>query len=697
MKRKIIALILLLALTLTGCKKNKNDTPNDENLGGDESSYGEDLKDLGVYDGLFDGTSYDVHVTCVSGTPGCYTLENGVLKFTTLSAESVYSVSGKLSGSIVIDVGDTQKLELELTGLSLVSDSINPITVLSGDKVSIQAKKGTENFIYDTRPAITEDDTASLSGAIHSEVDLEIGGKGSLTVVSENNNGIHSKKDLQVQNLSLTVTATDNALKGNDSVSLENATAIIISTKGDGVKTSNSDISGKGNQRGTVTISGGNYEIYSACDGIDAAYDVVINDNASLAIYTDKYSNYSEEITATSENLFYIRFNYSDYKYSVKYYNSDSDYTWVNCEHHSTVSGGRYSYYYYSFPKNDSYSKIQFFMYSSDMEQGQDSDYFVCSDYITPSTAYDTIALTARGSSLYYDWTNYTTTVSGGMGGPGGPGGMGPGGMDAGNTDKGDHSTKGIKAANEITVNDGKITIKSYDDAIHANSDTTLENGQTPKGAVTINGGNITLYSNDDGIHADGDLVVNDGNITIQNCYEGIEGTTVSILGGNISVISRDDGINATATSGTSITIGGGTLYVYAGGDGIDSNSRTSYSGIAFNGGKLLIITTSGGNSAIDSEQGYSYSGGSVVAIMPRGGMSHEATSCQTFSSIGRTNNLSLTKGEYLVSEIGGDTLTYNLPVTMSALVITLGDSGASAAVKSSSNKNLSEGQFLWE
>ena len=710
MRRKIVALILLLALTLTGCSKKENDKGNNqnspiiggggsqnnnENIGDENSSFGEDLKDLGAYDGFFEGQTSDVVVKFVSGTPGCYKLENNVLTFTGLRANSVYSISGKLSGNIVIDVGDQYKLDLELNGLSLVSNSTNPIMVLSGNRVSLQAKKGTENFIYDTRAAISEDDTTSLSGAIHSDVDLELAGKGKLSVVSENNNGIHSKKDLFLKNLSLTVSCKDNALKGNDSVSLDAVTATLIATAGDGIKTTNSDISDKGNQRGIVSILGGVCDIYAACDGIDASYDVVVDGaDTKLNIYTDKYSNYSEEVTAVSKNIYYIRFNSSSYKYSIKYYNSDNDVLWVNADYHSAVQGGRTKYYYYSFPKNDSYSKLQLFVYSSTMEQGQENNYVVTSDYITLSNVYDTIALSGYANSIYYDWTNYTTTVSGG--GFGGPGGMGPGGME-GNNDKGGHSTKGIKAANEITINNGEINIKSYDDAIHVKNDTPLENGQTPKGNLTINGGNLTICSNDDGLHADGNLSVNGGNVNILNSYEGIEAYIVKFFGGNVSIVSKDDGVNATATSETSITVGGESLYVYAGGDGIDSNSRVSYNGIAFTGGKTLIISTSGGNSAIDSESGYSYTGGSVVAIMPRGGMSNEATHCQNFSSIGKSTNLSLTKGGYLVCKIGNDSLTVNMPVSLSAMIITLGNSSASVNTNNSSSHNLSEGEFIWE
>lgn len=702
MKLRIVALILLCALLLTACKRDNggnNDggftPPGGSPNGGiadDNSSYGESLEELGAMDGFFDGSACDIDVVCISGTQGCYNIEGNTLSFTALAEDSVYLVSGRLCGNIVIDIGETHKLELELQNFSLVSNETNPITILSGDKVSIQAKKDSESFIYDTRPAISEDDTASLSGAIHSEVDLEISGKGRLSVVSSNNNGIHSKKDLSVKNLDLTVSCKDNALKGNDSVSLEAVKAILIASLGDCIKTTKSDISEKGNQRGSVSFLGGSYELYAACDGIDAAYDVIIDGaDTYLNIYTDKYSNYSERVTDVSESEFYIRFSYSEYKYSVMYYNSDSDYLWVDAEYHSTASGSRGDYYYHSFPKNNDYSKLRFFMYSSDMEQGQDGEYVVCSDYITPSETYDTISLSVRGGYIYYDWTNYSTTVNKPAFGPG------PGGMGGGNTEKGDHSTKGVKANNEIIINDGAINVKSYDDAFHVKNDSTLENGASALGNLSVNGGYITIYSNDDGIHADGIVTVNDGRINILHSYEGIEGNNVRFFGGSIRVNSNDDGVNATATSGASITIGGGVLYIYCGGDGVDSNSRTSYGGISFTGGRTLIISTSGGNSAIDSESGYSYTGGSVVAIMPNGAMTNEATKCENFYEIAKKSTLSMTEGKYLVCEIGDDKLTVNMPVTISGYVIILGDSEATATTHSSSSHTLSKGEFVWE
>ncbi len=686
MKKTPVLLILAIALCLlVGCgtlsdpnNEEGKSTSGDEasipntDLGDDDDSFGDAIYDTGIYDGYFEEEDADVNIRCVAGTNNAYSLNGTTLTFSGISEDTVYSISGRLKGSIVIDIVEDHKLELELTGFSLVSTEDNPIQVKNGNKVTITAKKDTENYIYDMREAVDETDTSRAKGAIYSEVDLQIGGRGSLSVVSENNNGIHTKDDLEVKNLTLSVSCEDNALKGNDSVEITSGTIILISKSGDGIKTENSDVSSKGNQRGTVSITEANITIYAACDGIDASYNAVVDgDNTVLNIYTDKYSTYSKEVTATSGSDYYIRFTSNEYSYSVKYYNSDSDHEWVNATYHSKASGGRTSYYYYSFPKKAEYDKMQFFIYSSDMEPGQDSEYLVASDYLTPNTTYDTFALSSRGNSLSYTWTNYTTNVQDGMGGWGGPGWGGPGGMGDGNSDKGDHSTKGIKAANEIVINAGSVSIKSYDDALHADNSATLENNEMALGNITISGGNVILYSNDDGIHAENIVCVKGGNVDIKNSYEGVEGAEILVSGGNVSVYAKDDGMNSTATSGTGITLSGGYVYIYCTGDGIDSNSRTSYAGISFEGGDAVIISDSGMNSAIDTEQGYKYTEGSIVAIMPNGGMSSEARHCQDFSSVGTSKNMNLSNGSKLT--ISGDlNKTITMPCSINGLVIIL-------------------------
>lgn len=495
-------------------------------------------------------------ISCSEGTNNCWSFDGQTLTFSGLTADTVCSISGSFNGQIVIDGGDDYKFELEMCGLTLYSGEQNPITILSGDKVTLTAKKETKNYIYDTREAVSDDDETAYSAAVYAKCDLELAGKGELTVISSNNNGIHTKDDLKVKNLTLSVTCEDNALKGNDSVSITGGILTLIAKSGDGIKTKNSDISSKGKQRGTVTISGGTVNIYAACDGIDAAYDADISDDTIVNIYTDSYSPYSK-ISAggnAGDGNFPSGTEVPDFPSGGKPDMPDDS---GNSGTDSNGNGGG------NFGGNGGFGGNGSF-----------------------------------GGNGGFGGGNF-----GGGGRPGGQGGQG--GMNDGNSEKGDYSTKGIKADNEIHISGGTITVNSYDDAIHANGGDALENGEIATGNILISGGTLTLFTKDDGVHADGTLTVSGGKIEITGSYEGLEGTFVAVTGGDISIVSSDDGINATTTSGAGITFEGGTVYIYAGGDGIDSNSRTSYQGILFAGGNITVISTSGGDSSIDTEQGY--------------------------------------------------------------------------------------------
>ena len=687
-----------------GSTDNSSDNQGSESSGDGNNQTGGGSGEVEVFPDEEEETVVETssfYVECLSGTKKCYTYDGTTLTFTAIGEETEYSIYGEMNGNIVIDVGDDYKFTLEMHGFAMSTADINPITVLSGDEVSIKAKKGYENFIYDNRGAIDSADTTLYSAAIYSLVDLELAGKGALTVVSKNNNGIHTKDDLQVKNLTLSVKCVDNALKGNDGVEIENATTTLAATGGDCIKTTNSHINETtGNQKGTVYISGGTHNLYAACDGIDAAYNVLVEDSADSAavlnIFTDKYSSYSDEVTEVTQSTYYLRYSNNTYRFSVRYCNSSTgEYKWVNAsDTYETVSsssnrpGGSSTYYYYTFEKLSDYDKLAVYMYSADQEQGQADSYYACSSDKTINASYDTVSLSYRQSSLSVSWTSYgSSSNSGGMGG----------GMQDGNTDKGEYSTKGIKAANEITISSGTVTIKAYDDAIHANNDGgTLENGAEPTGNVTISGGTVTVSSNDDGLHADGNMLISGGTVKVLSSYEGIEGAYITVSDGSVSVISSDDGFNGTVTSGAAITISGGKVYVYAGGDGIDSNSTTSKGAIVFSGGDTVVICTSNGNSAIDSDGGYTQSGGRVIAIMPSGGMSSESTNG---NSVGMTtkSSVSLSSGGYATVSVDSvNVVTVKIPSNLTAFVVYLGSSNANISSATSTSESLDANGVYW-
>ena len=130
-----------------------------------------------------------------------------------------------------------------------------------------------------------------------------------------------------------------------------------------------------------------------------------------------------------------------------------------------------------------------------------------------------------------------------------------------------------------------------------------------------------------------------------------------------------------------------------AGGDGVDSNSRTQYGGILFAGGRSVIISTGRADSSIDTERGYSYTGGYVVGIGLSGGMGNESTMCRNFSSFGKKATLNLASGSYL--DISG-IVSVKMPSAMNALVVLLGST--SAEIASGSQPSALDGNGVaWE
>lgn len=692
MSKIIKYLTLIFALTLCSCNFNINNRPNgrppfnnDQNIDVEEPDRKED-DTINANPGEVE-VSTDYKITYISGTNNAYSISENTITFNEITNDSIYQITGSLEGNIVIDIKNDYKLELELNGFVLSSKDVNPITILSGNEIKLTAKNGTVNYIYDYREKIDDTDSTKYSACIYSLVDLDLSGKGKLEVYSENNNGIHTKDDLKVKNLSLDVVCMDNALKGNDSVIIESGVVKLVAKAGDGIKTTNSHINSNENQKGTINIQSASVEVYAACDGIDSSYDVVIdNDNAIVNIYTDKYSGYSDVVTDTTEGFYYIRTSSSVYNYSIKYLNSQTgEYQWENASYSSQI--GRY--YYYKINKPVNFDKLILYIYASNQTLGQENSYYK-SYSMTINNSYDTLSLSSSRNTC--SWTNYSTSTQ-----SQGPGGFG--GMNEGNTDKGDYSTKGIKADNQIIITAGEIKINSYDDSIHANSETTLENGKVPLGNITISGGNLTLYSNDDGIHAEGTLLVSGGNIAVTNSYEGAEGLYVKVTGGSLAIVSKDDGINATITTGEAITLSGGNIYIYASGDGIDANTTTSYSGIIFSGSNVVVVSTSGGNSAIDTERGFTYKSGKVLAIMPGNAMVSESSNCSNFSSIGtKKTSLSLTQNNYISITVDGSVVcNLKLPTTISsATAIYLGSNSASMTISQNSSHILADSGVYW-
>lgn len=546
---------------------------------------------------LFENTDYnneediliDLDKQAVTNNNGYVAFEDNILYILT---GGVYTLSGDYTGRIIVS-GEDAEVELILNGVSISSSLYAPIVGYNLGDLKITAKKGTENTIKDLR-----EEEGSFNSAIYADCDLDIKGKGTLNIEASLNNGIHTKDDLKIKNLVLNVTAPNNAIKGNDSVTIEDASITAISTEGDVIKTTNSDISSKGNQRGTVKINGGTVNLYAAYDGIDAAYDVILTNFPSISIKTDSYSEYSNYISDVQSSSFYVGFDNNISSATLEVTLSDGK--TKELKGTSVSSGFGRNYLNFSMPAD----AISFKIKAQSLNAAYETDDMKIND------KYDCVYVSLRNSSLYTSFETYQTTMRPG-GGPGGQGGMGPGGMQDGNSNKSDYSSKGIKADNEIIIDSGDISITSHDDGLHANADVVLENGSTGLGNITISGGNLTISSDDDGLHADYKLDITGGYIVVNESYEALEANIITFDGGIVEANASDDGINATnKLEDAYIYFKSGTIYVNADGDGIDSNGY-----IVMTGGNVIAIgPTNGGNGVLDFDKIFTMTGGNLLA-----------------------------------------------------------------------------------
>ena len=665
-KSCVAAVILAMCLMTSGCG-SQNYTTNSKNTDTTVTS-SITAQDTNVTH-ADDAYNYQTEITgefSITSTDGSTITQNDSVYTITQAGE--YTITGLLSeGQIVVNADDNSEITIVLNGTSITCSNGSPIYIKNADNIKIKSEENTYNCIVDARTEAYDnsDNSSSEKGnaAIYAACDLKLVGKGALSVTGNYNNGIQSKDDISIKNVTIKVNAVNNAIKGNDEVAIESDEIIAISRKGDGIKTSNSSLSTKGKQKGNVIISGGNIDIYAACDGIDAAYGVDVSGDGNLNIYTDTYSDYSEAVAADNSGSSTSSSGSSASNPGSSISNPDSS---ASNPGSSASNPGSSASNPGSSASNPG---------SSNQNQGSSSK----SSSNATMMAYTTTANTDNQNNSSVgtppdmnnaqnngnmdnppDMNNSSSNsgnnpdMKGNFGGGNRTANGMPGNNSSGNSSKKSYSTKGIKAESEINISGATINISSTDDGIHANSDSgVLETGEDGKGIISISGGTITISTGDDGIHADKELNITDGYINVLTSYEGLEAITINISGGQSFVYAADDGINACTGDGTStplINITGGYVDVTTGSgdtDGIDSNGNYTQSG-----GMVLV---KGGSSSgqvsgsIDVDGNITITGGTCIAL---GGICEtpvNSVNAYVFSSV------SFNAGSYSVKDSSGN------------------------------------------
>ncbi len=579
---------------------------------------------------------------------GAYTEDNGIY---TITRAGDYTLNGVLSdGQIVIDAGDEDEVKLILSNAALSNLTDAPIVALNAAELTVKAESGTYNTVDDLRTGSAEALASSEDNhdaAIWAACDLKLTGSGTLIVTGSFDNGVKSKDDLSVKNQTLKVTAPGNALKGSDSVTIHSGQLMLISTGSDGIKTVNTDLSAKGKQRGTVSIEGGEIDIYAACDGISAAYNVEIaaKDSCTVNIYTASYASASNAPAVGSEIYLIVPTGlYSDrYDYYAYLYNEDETAgVWVQCTYETMVYSGRSATYYgLMFKAPAGYRNLLIHVVNAGAVPNGEN-YVASTTGDTVNAAMNGYLITDTSDGVISgDWVTLT-------------------GGSSGNSNKTAYSSKGVKAANEIVIHGGTLTVYAKDDGLHANGGDALDSGLTGLGNITITDGAVTVTAADDGLHADNALTISGGTVNVVESHEGLEGNVVTIGGGTVYVYADDDGINACAGSASPlIHIAGGYVEVVTPSgdtDAIDSNGDFTMSD-----GQVLVRSGSsmgGMAGSVDVNGSVIVTGGTIVAL---GGICQvpSGSSVNYYASSGT----SFQAGDYALTDSDGNVIfTFALP-----------------------------------
>ena len=278
--RKIISVLVILALLLAGCgnnsKPNRSESGNGTTDNGGESSNAAPVDvDFSQTDGdMFterdSKSEYDASkaVTIqLNGTSATASSDSVQINGSTviIKEEATYVISGSLNGMLVVDAPDTAKLQLVFNGVDITSETSAALYVLEADKVFVTLADGTTNTLSNGGSFTAIDDN-NIDGAVYSKQDLTFNGTGSLKVTSPAGHGIVCKDDLVFTGGTYTVNSASHGLDANDSIRIENA-ALTIDAGKDAIHCENSDDA----EKGFIYISSGTIQAEAEGDGIAAS------------------------------------------------------------------------------------------------------------------------------------------------------------------------------------------------------------------------------------------------------------------------------------------------------------------------------------------------------------------------------------------------------------------------------------------
>lgn len=195
----------------------------------------------------------------------------------TINAGGNYSLSGTLyDGRIIVDSDDEQLVRVILDGVDLTSLVSAPLAVMNAEQAMIVVNEGTVNTLTDAASYIYDDsEEDEPDAALFSDDDLTIYGSGELIIHANYKEAIKSKDGLVLNDVDLVIDSDDDGIQGKDYLIIRSG-QFNISATGDGLKSNNDEDS----ELGYILIEDGDFVISAQSDALQAETGIRIEDGS---------------------------------------------------------------------------------------------------------------------------------------------------------------------------------------------------------------------------------------------------------------------------------------------------------------------------------------------------------------------------------------------------------------------------------
>lgn len=537
----------------------------------------------------------------------------------------IYELQG-VSTEGMFKIYSSKKYILRLNGVSLTNPGGPALNSQSGKACTFQLVEGTANYFadaagYDTASGEGEDQ----KGTIFSEGQFIFSGSGSLTVQGNNNHaicsddyilfeeglgtvtvsyavndGIHGKDYTQIDGGTLSVTSVGDAVDAGGYLVLNggdlNLTVLSDSDKQEGLKADtaltinagtlvvkNASKAGKCVKSGDVVrIHGGTMHLTNTGTYILESGDI----STAAAVKSDG------DVAVTGGEITIVNTSSAG-----KGFNVGGALTMTDGTVTGTLSGAGVSFTNTSNEQDASSSKCL----------GSDGAMYLLGGTVTSTSSgvagkgivsqdVLTIGNATGGPVLNVTTTGAKLVVSGSGGSTNRPGGNRPGG--GGDMDNsGGSSPKAIKSMGNLTVNNGTIVAKTSQDG---------GEGLESKSAMTIHGGVIEATTYDDALNAATNITLNGGSVyAYSSGNDAIDSNgTMNLNGGIVVASGTSNPEGAFDCDNNAFSITGGVIIGTGGSSSTPTSTTQKYlkfSSVSLTSGQIIRLSSSSSTSGTDN------------------------------------------------------------------------------------------------